>query len=80
MSCVDTNRPISQEPSQGPVSEEQSGGGRRNTEITGVETKSTELNFGLLNFKAQADLTSRLAVQQSTVPTDRGKQTPVHYM
>lgn len=80
MSCVDTDRPISQEPSQGPVSEEQSGGGRRNAEITGVETKSMELNFGLLSLKAQADLTSRLAVLQSTVPTDRGKQTTIHYM
>lgn len=71
MSCVDTDRPISPELSQGPVSEEQSGGGRRNTEITGVETKSMELNFGLLSFKGQADLTSRLAVQQSTVPSDK---------
>lgn len=78
MSCVDTDRPISQEPSQGPVSEERSGGGRRITGITGVATKSMELNFGLLSFKAQADLTSRLAIQQ--VPTDRSKQTMIHYM
>lgn len=65
MSCVDTDRPISQEPSQGPVSEEQSGGGRRITGITGVATKSMELNFGLLRPKLRHKLISRAGWQSS---------------